>query len=66
LRQKLSLASRSALSQFVLQVALRLALALLVMDAKRGQGSFRIVAILPVVLSPAIVGMIFQLRAATL
>ena len=44
----------------VLQVALGLALALLVMDMKRGQGWFRVVAILPVVLSPAIVGMIWR------
>ena len=46
-------------STVVLQVALGLALALLVMDMKRGQGWFRVVAILPeVVLSPAVVGMI--------
>ena len=44
----------------VLQVGLGLALALLVMDMKRGQGWFRIVAILPVVLSPAVVGMIWR------
>src|SRR3954465_5600019 len=44
----------------VVQVALGLALALLVMDMKRGQGWFRIVAILPVVLSPAVVGMIWR------
>ena len=37
-----------------------LALALLVMDMKRGQGWFRVVAILPVVLSPAVVGMIWR------
>jgi multiple sugar transport system permease protein len=37
-----------------------LALALLVMDMKRGQGWFRLVAILPVVLSPAVVGMIWR------
>jgi multiple sugar transport system permease protein len=47
-------------STVVLQVALGLALALMVMDMKRGQGWFRIVAILPVVLSPAIVGMIWR------
>jgi multiple sugar transport system permease protein len=47
-------------STVVLQVALGLALALLVMDMKRGQGWFRIVAILPVVLSPAVVGMIWR------
>jgi multiple sugar transport system permease protein len=44
----------------VLQVALGLALALLMMDMKRSQGWFRIVAILPVVLSPAVVGMIWR------
>src|ERR1700754_2266648 len=47
-------------STVVLQVAIGLALALLVMDMKRGQGWFRIVAILPVVLSPAVVGMIWR------
>jgi multiple sugar transport system permease protein len=47
-------------STVVLQVALGLALALLVMDMKRGQGWFRIIAILPVVLSPAVVGMIWR------
>src|SRR4029078_2647569 len=44
----------------VLQVVIGLALALLVMDMKRGQGWFRIIAILPVVLSPAVVGMIWR------
>src|SRR5947208_6607537 len=44
----------------VLQVALGLALALLVTDMKRGQGWFRVIAILPVVLSPAVVGMIWR------
>src|SRR3954452_19819752 len=47
-------------STVVLQVALGLALALLVLDMKRGQGWFRIIAILPVVLSPAVVGMIWR------
>jgi multiple sugar transport system permease protein len=47
-------------STVVLQVMLGLALALLVMDMKRGQGWFRVVAILPVVLSPAVVGMIWR------
>jgi multiple sugar transport system permease protein len=47
-------------STVVLQVALGLALALLVMDMKRGQGWFRLIAILPVVLSPAVVGMIWR------
>ena len=44
----------------VLQVAIGLALALLVMDMRRGQGLFRIIAILPVVLSPAVVGMVWR------
>lgn len=47
-------------STVVLQVMLGLALALLVMDMKRGQGWFRLIAILPVVLSPAVVGMIWR------
>jgi multiple sugar transport system permease protein len=44
----------------VLQVAIGLALALLVMGMRRGQGLFRLVAILPVVLSPAVVGMVWR------
>src|SRR3954462_8585126 len=44
----------------VLQVALGLAQALLVMDMKRGQGGGRVVAILPGGLSPAGVGMIWR------
>ena len=47
-------------STVILQVVIGLALALLVMDMKRGQGWFRIIAILPVVLSPAVVGMIWR------
>ncbi len=47
-------------STVVLQVAIGLGLALLVMDMGRGQGLFRIVAILPVVLSPAVVGMVWR------
>jgi multiple sugar transport system permease protein len=47
-------------STVALQVALGLALALLVIDMKRGQSWFRIIAILPVVLSPAVVGMIWR------
>src|SRR5262245_17671947 len=39
-------------STVILQVIIGLALALLVLDMKRGQGLFRIIAILPVVLSP--------------
>ena len=47
-------------STVALQIMLGLALALLVMDMKRGQAWFRIIAILPVVLSPAVVGMIWR------
>jgi multiple sugar transport system permease protein len=47
-------------STVILQVVLGLALALLVMDMKRGQSLFRVIAILPVVLSPAVVGMIWR------
>jgi multiple sugar transport system permease protein len=47
-------------STVVLQVAIGLSLALLVMGMRRGQGLFRIVAILPVVLSPAVVGMVWR------
>src|ERR1700754_1039615 len=47
-------------STVALQVVLGLALALLVMDMKRGQSWFRLIAILPVVLSPAVVGMIWR------
>jgi multiple sugar transport system permease protein len=47
-------------STVILQVVIGLALALLVMDMKRGQGWFRLIAILPVVLSPAVVGMIWR------
>jgi multiple sugar transport system permease protein len=47
-------------STVVLQVAIGLALALLVLDMKRGQALFRLVAILPVVLSPAVVGMVWR------
>ena len=37
-----------------------LALALFVMEMKHGQGLFRVIAILPVVLSPAVVGMVWR------
>src|SRR5688572_24702713 len=43
-----------------LQVVIGLALALLVIGMKRGQALFRMVAILPVVLSPAVVGMVWR------
>jgi multiple sugar transport system permease protein len=44
----------------ILQVVVGLALALFVMDMKRRQSWFRLIAILPVVLSPAVVGMIWR------
>lgn len=44
----------------VLQVLLGLALALAVMSMRRGQGLLRLAAILPVVLSPAVVGMVWR------
>jgi multiple sugar transport system permease protein len=47
-------------STVVLQVLLGLALALAVMSMKRGQGLLRFAAILPVVLSPAVVGMVWR------
>lgn len=48
------------ISTVILQIAIGLALALFVMNMKRGQGWFRMIAILPVVLSPAVVGMIWR------
>ena len=47
-------------STVVLQVTIGLALALFVMQMKRGQALFRFIAILPVVLSPAVVGMLWR------
>lgn len=47
-------------STVVLQVVIGLALAILVHGMRRGQGLFRMVAILPVVLSPAVVGMVWR------
>jgi multiple sugar transport system permease protein len=47
-------------STVVLQVVIGLALALLVIDLKRTQSLFRMIAILPVVLSPAVVGMVWR------
>ena len=44
----------------VLQVIIGLALALFVMEMKGAQGLFRVIAILPVVLSPAVVGMVWR------
>lgn len=48
------------ISTVILQVIIGLALALFVIDMKRGQGWFRLIAVLPVVLSPAVVGMIWR------
>jgi multiple sugar transport system permease protein len=47
-------------STVVLQVVIGLCLALLVYRMRRGQALFRIIAILPVVLSPAVVGMVWR------
>ncbi len=47
-------------STVALQVVLGLALALFVSNMKRGETLFRAVAILPVVLSPAVVGMVWR------
>jgi multiple sugar transport system permease protein len=47
-------------STVVLQVALGLALALLVMQIKVGQGLLRIAAILPIVLAPVVVGLFWR------
>lgn len=58
--QSLVLSMVYTVSTVVLQVVIGLALALLVLDMKRGQTLFRIVAILPVVLSPAVVGMVWR------
>jgi multiple sugar transport system permease protein len=48
------------ISTVTLQVAIGLGLALLALDLKRTQTLFRIVAILPVVLSPAVVGLVWR------
>ncbi len=47
-------------STVVLQVVIGLCLALLVYRMRRGQALFRIIAVLPVVLSPAVVGMVWR------
>ena len=44
----------------VLQVAIGLALALLVLQIPRGQGALRIAAILPIVLAPVVVGLFWR------
>lgn len=58
--QSLVISMVYTISTVILQVVIGLALALFVMDMKRGQGWFRLIAILPVVLSPAVVGMIWR------
>lgn len=58
--QSLSLSMIYTVSTVALQIVLGLALALLLMKMKRGQTLFRIIAILPVVLSPAVVGMVWR------
>lgn len=47
-------------STVALQVIIGLGLAVFMMGLKRGQALFRMVAILPVVLSPAVVGMVWR------
>lgn len=47
-------------STVVLQLLIGLGIALAVIGMKRGQTLFRIIAILPVVLSPAVVGMVWR------
>lgn len=58
--QSLSVSMIYTVTTVIAQVILGLALALLVMNMKRGQGLFRFIAILPVVLSPAVVGMVWR------
>lgn len=58
--QSLWLSLVYTLSTVALQVVIGLALALLVARMTRGQGLFRLIAILPVVLSPAVVGMVWR------
>jgi len=47
-------------STVVLQVAIGLGLALLVMQIPRGQGALRVAAILPIVLAPVVVGLFWR------
>jgi len=47
-------------STVVLQVAVGLTLALLVLQIPRGQGALRVVAILPIVLAPVVVGLFWR------
>ncbi|HET7411975.1 MAG TPA: sugar ABC transporter permease, partial [Pararhizobium sp.] len=56
----LKLTAIYTISSVVLQVVIGLGLALLVMQIPRGQGIFRIVAILPIVLAPVVVGLFWR------
>ncbi|HZP78523.1 MAG TPA: sugar ABC transporter permease [Pseudolabrys sp.] len=56
----LGLTAIYTVSTVVLQVVFGLALALLVMEIPRGQWLFRIVAILPIVLAPVVVGLFWR------
>ncbi|WP_311031878.1 carbohydrate ABC transporter permease [Mesorhizobium koreense] len=56
----LELTAIYAISSVLLQVVIGLGLALLVMQIPRGQGVFRIVAILPIVLAPVVVGLFWR------
>jgi multiple sugar transport system permease protein len=56
----LQLTAIYTISSVALQVVIGLGLALLVMQIPRGQGIFRIVAILPIVLAPVVVGLFWR------
>jgi multiple sugar transport system permease protein len=56
----LKLTAIYTISSVVLQVVIGLGLALLVMQIPKGQGVFRIVAILPIVLAPVVVGLFWR------
>jgi multiple sugar transport system permease protein len=56
----LSLTAIYTLSTVALQVAIGLALALLVLRVPRGQGALRVAAILPIVLAPVVVGLFWR------
>lgn len=58
--ESLVLSGVYTVSTVALQVVIGLALALLLMRMRRGQTLFRVIAILPVVLSPAVVGMVWR------
>lgn len=56
----LELTAIYTISSVALQVVIGLGLALLVMQIPRGQGVFRVVAILPIVLAPVVVGLFWR------